>query len=202
MIKNRIAECRAPNAKLIEEPFKFIVIHRTSLSVKEPHNPHPIPDDELDIVKLADAFCRGPMAFYTGGLLPYPFIVRRDGVIEQGLPLDIQGAHARGYNKCSTALAYVGEKDFTYAQFRAITRFCLGQILYSRGARIAGHTSLAGASTDVNKVCPHETFSIPSLVKNTMDMLPANWRQMPRQHIELALKTEGYQLSGLEELTR
>lgn len=197
MIINRIADVAAPNARDITGPAKYIVIHRTSLAVQEPRNPEPIADEELDAAKMAAAFCRGLMAPYTGGAFPYHLIVRRNGTVEQCLPLDVAGAHAVNYNRCSIGIAYVGEHDCTAGQYRALIRACVSLVLYTRGALIVGHSQLPGASHDPDKVCPHEKFSIANLVKDVQDRLPHDWRSMPRQHIDVAVNAEGYQTTTM-----
>ena len=38
----------------------------------------------------------------------YHFVIRRDGIIEPGRPIDVPGAHARGYNHISLGICLVG----------------------------------------------------------------------------------------------
>tara|TARA_R110002096_G_scaffold3334_3_gene16536 strand:+ start:234 stop:563 length:330 start_codon:yes stop_codon:yes gene_type:complete len=41
----------------------------------------------------------------------YHFLVRLDGTIERARPIDMVGAHARGFNKHSIGIAYAGGID-------------------------------------------------------------------------------------------
>jgi len=41
----------------------------------------------------------------------YHYIIRRDGTIEEGRPLNRQGAHVKGYNKNNIGISYVGGLD-------------------------------------------------------------------------------------------
>ena len=94
--------------------------------------------------------------FFTIG---YHFVIRRDGDVESGRPMDRPGAHARGYNERSIGICLVGgtkkdgktvENNFTPAQFHALA-ILLRQLteLYPN-AEVLGHRNLPG----VNKGCP------------------------------------------------
>ncbi len=50
----------------------------------------------------------------------YHFVIRRDGVIEVGRPLEMMGAHCRGHNKNSIGTCLVGRTEFTPSQFQAL----------------------------------------------------------------------------------
>jgi len=41
----------------------------------------------------------------------YHFVVKLDGSIEEGRPMERQGAHAKGYNKNSIGICYIGGLD-------------------------------------------------------------------------------------------
>lgn len=41
----------------------------------------------------------------------YHFVVDLDGLIERGRPLNMEGAHVKGYNNVSIGVCYIGGKD-------------------------------------------------------------------------------------------
>ena len=44
-------------------------------------------------------------------MIGYHFVVKLDGIIELGRPLDMQGAHTKGHNKYSIGVCYIGGCD-------------------------------------------------------------------------------------------
>lgn len=89
----------------------------------------------------------------------YHFVIRRDGTIEEGRPLDEVGAHAKGHNHNSIGIAMVGGKsakgkptnNFTVEQFEA-----LNHLLHKLDDRlnkydIKGHGDLSGHES---RKCP------------------------------------------------
>lgn len=89
----------------------------------------------------------------------YHYVIRRDGGVETGRPLDRPGAHARGFNHLSLGICLVGgvasdgktpENNFTPEQFHAL--WALLQELKKKypEALILGHRDLP----NVNKGCP------------------------------------------------
>lgn len=87
----------------------------------------------------------------------YHIVIRRDGAVEFGRPLDRMGAHVRGYNHMSIGICMVGgvdhegtpEDNFTEAQFanvRVVLEMLRG--LYPN-ADTVGHYQL-----DSGKACP------------------------------------------------
>jgi N-acetyl-anhydromuramyl-L-alanine amidase AmpD len=88
----------------------------------------------------------------------YHYVIRRDGMVELGRPLQDIGAHARGYNSCSVGVCMVGgtredykdrpENNFTPEQWGALA-FLLNNITNTyRGIKIIGHNDVA------DKACP------------------------------------------------
>lgn len=86
----------------------------------------------------------------------YHFVIRRNGQIEKGRPVEIIGAHCKGHNANSIGICLVGgidnsgkpENNFTDAQFLSLRSLALKlksefPILY-----IYGHNEFA------NKACP------------------------------------------------
>ena len=85
----------------------------------------------------------------------YHFLIRLDGTIEKGRPIDQPGAHAKGYNKHSIGVVYVGglnkdgkPKDTrTVAQYHALRR-CVETLKVIYGEMdVVGHRDL---SVDLN----------------------------------------------------
>jgi len=88
----------------------------------------------------------------------YHGVIRRDGKLESGRPLDRPGAHAKGYNYESIGVCLVGgvddhgqpENNFTPEQFAQL-RIILDQLSQRfPNAEILGHRDLPG----VAKACP------------------------------------------------
>lgn len=80
----------------------------------------------------------------------YHFFIKSDGTIQEGRPLDKQGAHCYGQNKNSVGICLHGreKEDFTVEQFTALAT--LIRELWSEypGLTIHGHNEFA------DKACP------------------------------------------------
>jgi N-acetylmuramoyl-L-alanine amidase len=87
----------------------------------------------------------------------YHYLIRLDGTVEAGRPLERQGAHAAGHNANSIGVAYVGGVDAamrpkdtrTEAQKAALCDLTLDLVRRFPGARVVGHRDLGAA-----KACP------------------------------------------------
>lgn len=101
----------------------------------------------------------------------YHYIIKRDGTVEPGRPLDRQGAHVSGYNHLSVGVCLIGgvteddvtvpEANFTDEQYAAL-RTLLGELqLNFPGAEIVGHRDLP----KVRKACP--SFDVREWLKDT-----------------------------------
>ena len=92
----------------------------------------------------------------------YHDVIRTSGVLEQGRPLDIAGAHARGHNANSIGICLIGGTDaegnpqanFTRAQLDSLKSLLLRYTKDYPEASIGGHGDLPNS----NKACP--CFSI------------------------------------------
>jgi len=90
----------------------------------------------------------------------YHLIIKRDGTVEHGRGLDEVGAHARGFNHNSIAVALVGgvteedvnvpENNFTDNQFTSLREVLTELKEAYQSAQILGHRDLP----NVNKACP------------------------------------------------
>ena len=85
----------------------------------------------------------------------YHFLVHLDGRIEKGRPVEQIGAHAKGYNRDSIGVCYIGGLDHyrkpkdtrTVAQYHALRRIVETlQIIY-HATEVVGHRDL---SVDLN----------------------------------------------------
>ncbi len=117
--------------------------------------------------EIAEAFrntSKWAAGSYTGGEIPYHFIVRTDGTIDQCLTLGDHAPHARRWNASGLAVALIG--DFrsiapTPEQWDALTRFCGLWVLY--GLKLYGHDELPGGSKDPSKACPGVMLNMDTL---------------------------------------
>lgn len=98
----------------------------------------------------------------------YHFVIRRDGSLEEGRPLEKAGAHASGYNENSVGICLVGgidekgnpENNFTNAQWITLKRVITMLDQLYPNSKIVGHNELT------NKACP--CFNVQAWLKNEM----------------------------------
>lgn len=134
----------------IREPLATIdtiAVHRIGKSLGE------------DAITICRRFIDDPeVAKYTGGEVPYGFILGAGGTIWQCLPISEVGAHARRWNKQAIGVACIGDfrehmmPPFQYK--RLIHLLACLQFGFPRDLEIKGHDELPGASSDPNKKCP------------------------------------------------
>lgn len=101
----------------------------------------------------------------------YHKVIRRDGSIEDGRPLDQIGAHVENWNSVSVGVCMVGgvtehdinvpENNFTPAQFAALEKLLVELKAKYPKAKIQGHRDFP----KVNKACP--SFSVADWLKTT-----------------------------------
>lgn len=90
----------------------------------------------------------------------YHFVIRLDGTVETGRPLDQQGAHVESYNNRSIGICMVGgvdandikkaEDNFTVAQKEALRGLMMKLQKVFPKAKMLGHRDFPG----VQKACP------------------------------------------------
>tara|TARA_R100001129_G_scaffold185899_1_gene175627 strand:+ start:3386 stop:3817 length:432 start_codon:yes stop_codon:yes gene_type:complete len=86
----------------------------------------------------------------------YHFVLKRNGIIELGRPMEAVGAHAKGYNDESISLCLIGglnqknkpEKNFTDEQWKALDNSLEFLKKIYPVAQIIGHNEIS------NKACP------------------------------------------------
>jgi hypothetical protein len=203
-VYNRIISCRSQNAnnnsKKDPANLAYLVIHKTSLALRDPEaNPFPIPNELLDGPSLAGRFTNPKLG--TGGLIPYEILVRGNeaAAAEQLLPLYIRGAHAIGYSWRSIAIAVVCQDeltnpDITPAQRDRLVKICTALVPLGQGLKIVGHTDLPSASADPRKVCPGSKFALDMLTKTVYQSLPDDWRAWSLAQREEHASSAGFQL--------
>ena len=128
---------------------RYLVIHCAATPAK------------MDIgVKEIDVWHRQRGFFSIG----YHLVIRRNGAIEKGRPLDTPGAHAVGFNEISLAVCLVGginvpgadskaENNFTPAQFGALAGVLRSWKQMYPNAEIVGHRDLPSRHAKL-KACP------------------------------------------------
>lgn len=86
----------------------------------------------------------------------YHFVIRRNGVIEFGRPIEIVGAHCKGKNSNSIGTCLIGRDYFTEKQYKSL-RLIDDYIknVYNREIKTFGHCDFSSKSCpnfDVKKV--------------------------------------------------
>ena len=83
----------------------------------------------------------------------YHYVIRRNGVVEEGRDKDAVGAHVRGYNQVTLGICLVGgwkgKFDFTKAQMAALEALIGSLLLVYKHATVRGHRDY-----NKNKDCP------------------------------------------------
>jgi N-acetylmuramoyl-L-alanine amidase len=89
----------------------------------------------------------------------YHFVIKRDGMVEEGRDLKDVGAHAVGHNADSIGICMAGgmsedgkraENNFTPVQFAALKKLVDKMLIKFPKAELLGHRDLPG----VRKECP------------------------------------------------
>ena len=95
----------------------------------------------------------------------YHYVIRRNGELEDGRPLEIAGAHTQGHNAHSIGICLVGgindarraENNFTPEQWRTLERILRFLKSSLKGITIHGHNEFA------KKACP--SFDVQKWLK-------------------------------------
>jgi len=72
----------------------------------------------------------------------YHYVIRRDGSLENGRPMDRPGAHARGFNHLSLGICLVGQGDFTNKQYATLADLVMGLVDMHPDAQVLGYRDL------------------------------------------------------------
>lgn len=152
MVVNKIRECGSTNRKRVVKPWR-LAIHRIGPIESVGGVEYPVSGAE----SLAAFFRDNPQVLGTPAM-PYTFVLRIDGVIEQAVPLDIVTPHAWKRNQDSVGLAVVGDFRFhapTLEQAHALIEFGSSWLRENPQENcLVGHDELPQGSKDPNKRCP------------------------------------------------
>ncbi len=159
-ISNCIDACSDFNTRTRPlEAVKLIVVHRCNIADTA--------------AETADRFINDPeVAKYTGGMMPYTFYIRRDGLVEQALHVGDVAPHARRWNIKGLGIALSGDFRFqppTKQQMDSLTKLCAMWLAWGI-TDIKGHTELPYSSRDMSKECPGRHLKMSHLRQNAEDL--------------------------------
>lgn len=161
ILKNRIVECDDGKFRPRDiNRLRKVIVHRIEEELGE------------DAPALAKAFkdtTKFAAGSYTGGEMPYSFVLCKNGVWEQALQLGDVGPHAMRYNADGVGLAVIGDfrhQTPTAVQWIALVEFCtmlVGWMGVPVEQCLFGHDELEGATKDPNKECPGKLIDMNEL---------------------------------------
>lgn len=132
-----------------DRPVNRLVVHCAATQIGE--------DDHVD----ADEIRRWHLARNFADI-GYHYVIKRDGIVEIGRPIDQVGAHVEGHNTGSIGICLIGgynsdglpsgpiEGLYTDAQMTALDKLLRDLLAYWPHAKVLGHRDHPG----VNKACP------------------------------------------------
>lgn len=130
---------------LIPERVAFLVVHCSATR----------PSQDFDVNDIRRMHLQ--RGFFDVG---YHFVIKRDGTVQEGRPLDRQGAHAAHFNHLSVGVCMIGgvtehdvnvaEDNFTPAQFESLKKVLADLRTKFPHAETLGHRDLP----HVHKACP------------------------------------------------
>lgn len=90
-------------------------------------------------------------------MIGYHYVIKRDGEVETGRPVERQGAHVKGHNHDSVGICLVGgvdednnpENNFTDEQFSTLERLLNGLLAAYPDAEVKPHNYF-----NPHKACP------------------------------------------------
>ena len=136
-------------------------------------------DMDVDVAMVNDWHQK--RGFYDIG---YHFLIKRDGTLEVGRPIERYGAHAAGFNKDSVAIAMAGgvdknmhpEDNFTDDQYAMLYGTSTSLLInYPTIIEIVGHYQLP----NVAKACP--SFDVDQFVARHVSLtqlMDANYARL------------------------
>ncbi|MBN9346632.1 MAG: N-acetylmuramoyl-L-alanine amidase [Devosia sp.] len=97
-------------------------------------------------------------------MIGYHFVIRRNGKVEIGRPVDTIGAHVEGHNSVSIGICMVGgtdakgapEDNFTSAQYAALAELLRDLKAKYPRANICGHRDFSPDKNKDGKITPNE----------------------------------------------
>lgn len=135
------------------EGIDTVAIHRIGKSLGE------------DAITICRRFIDDPeVAKFTGGEVPYTFIIGETGTLWQCLPVSEIGAHARRWNAQALGVGCIGDfrrHDMPPAQLQQLVKLCAAlQYAFPKGLVIKGHDELPGGSSNPKKRCPGDRLKM------------------------------------------
>jgi N-acetyl-anhydromuramyl-L-alanine amidase AmpD len=104
----------------------------------------------------------------------YHYVVRRNGVVERGRPLELAGAHVAGHNANSIGICVVGGGggafNFTTPQMDTLADMLIVLTGLYPQARVCGHRDL-----DPGKACP--TIDVTAFWEPLCDASKGPWKE-------------------------
>lgn len=106
----------------------------------------------------------------SGQSIGYHYVIRRNGAVESGRPIDQAGAHAKGYNAESIGICLIGglnqktgkpESNYTLEQWNSLREVVATLCKEHHIQKVIGHNQVAV------KDCP--CFSVPKWLKDNQD---------------------------------
>jgi len=85
----------------------------------------------------------------------YHYVIRVDGVVDPGRPVEKTGAHVKGHNRDSIGICLIGTDKFTRAQWDA-----LDKLLADLGQQFPNVTVHGHSEFNSHKSCPG--FAVPT----------------------------------------
>ena len=141
-----------------------VIVHRIEVSQEDPS----YGDTPVEVARFFREHPIGVKA--TGGDMPYPIVVDRDGNVTQTVPLRFITPHAKAHNPRTVGIGVIG--DFRKAPPSASQRAAVIAVCAALLTRfglpvesISGHDELQGGSSDPDKICPGPGLS-PADVRN------------------------------------
>lgn len=156
-IVSRVSQCYSPDMpRRIKADIDTVMFHRIGPCLR--------PGQRLTgAADIAAWFHENPETIGSPHM-PYTFVITDAGVIEQALPILVKSPHAAAWNKRAVGIAVIG--DFRNAQppdaQKQACVYLLRRIMYTIGRplKVVGHTSVPGATTDPDKICPGKNLSV------------------------------------------
>ena len=183
LISGRVPEHEPPTVR-DRSDIKGVVVHRIEVSQEDgayTDSPH----------DTARFFTEHPIGIQaTGGSMPYPLLIDRDGQVTQMVPLAYVTPHAKSHNPSTVGVACIGDfrtTPLSPAQRQALKMVCaqLLAVFDLETDTLRGHDELTEASSDPNKECPGHCLSMDGLrgevkeivVDQARNMFPLVWNK-------------------------
>tara|TARA_R100000234_G_scaffold46829_1_gene27988 strand:+ start:11045 stop:11464 length:420 start_codon:yes stop_codon:yes gene_type:complete len=80
----------------------------------------------------------------------YHFVIKRNGIVQIGRPIQIPGAHVKGKNSVSVGVCLVGRTEFDERQFSALRDTVQLLLRLYPDSKVVGHHDI-----DDSKTCPN-----------------------------------------------